>query len=204
MFLFRLLRPHETPSSGLRPTDPSAQIQIKDHVEREGALNRIDSQFISTMRDPAVTLGWVFQEHRYSRDPRIAVINCSLLQPRTLLFDLSMGHNSLQPRYDDYVRKHKEVLVYPFINPDAIVAVYYYQDLMDLYGSPPIKDSSISFAGYYTLAISRQHSIPECSRCSLYGHDIQRNHYCSWYAYYDAQKSEVVIMVNGDQWLIIS
>ncbi|KAF9110820.1 hypothetical protein BGW39_004573, partial [Mortierella sp. 14UC] len=58
MFLFRVLRPHDNPLMGLYPTDPSAQIQIKDHIERGGSHNFVRSQFISTMRNLEVALRW--------------------------------------------------------------------------------------------------------------------------------------------------
>jgi len=120
MFLFRVLRPHDNPLMGLYPTDPSAQIQIKDHVERGGPKNPIRSQFISTMRSLELALRWVIREHS-----RFAVISCSLLNPGTILDDLSMGHESLRFKSNGWVVKHTEVLLRPFIHSRAIIAVFF-------------------------------------------------------------------------------
>jgi hypothetical protein len=173
MFLFRVLRLHDNPLMGLYPTDPSAQIQIRDHVDRDGPYNFVRSQFISTMRNLKVALRWVFWEQS-----SFAVISCSLLNPNTIFDDLSMGHESLRVKSNGWVIKHTEVLLRPFINSSAIIAVFSYDDLVRFNPSPSFANDVNSFVSNCSQVIYR---LPQCSYCHLLGHDIGRGHYCSMY-----------------------
>ncbi|KAF9975066.1 hypothetical protein BGZ73_001400 [Actinomortierella ambigua] len=55
-YLYRLLRAQDDPSQGLSSTDPSANISVKEHVERGGLHVKIDSQYISTSMDRMAVL----------------------------------------------------------------------------------------------------------------------------------------------------
>ncbi|KAF9149922.1 hypothetical protein BG015_008262 [Linnemannia schmuckeri] len=142
-YLYRLLRQQDSPSEGLLPTDPYANISIKEHICRRGAS--VVSPYISTSRDPVIMLRWLFQEGQKGHNGAIAIISCRRLDFYTTLHDLSRGNYDFSDDYfNKLVLKYGEVLVHPRIDKNAIIG---------------LKD-----------AIERYYLI-RCSHCMEPGHD---------------------------------
>ncbi|KAF9582773.1 hypothetical protein BGW38_010782 [Lunasporangiospora selenospora] len=120
-------------SAGLHSTCPNAKVDIKTHVERGGFKNHVLSQYISTTKDLQKCLEWVTDAKS-----TLAVIFMDKLDSNIQLVDLSNGHDSLSKRCRFAIR-HKEVLVSPFINAEAI-QLCKYNDLVKIFEGNIIPD----------------------------------------------------------------
>ncbi|KAF9160879.1 hypothetical protein DFQ26_005085 [Actinomortierella ambigua] len=188
-FLYRLLRRQDDHVHGIYSTDPLANISIKDHVERGGLHRRINSQFISTTRDSEAVLRWLVAE----REGTIAIISTRRLATDVSVIDLSSGYPTLDPYFDNLVRRHQEVLLTPIINEDAVICSVSYDDISADWEWNPIDEA---IALYYsdhclfcdesghnddncptfqelhaTESDNHSHHSTQCSFCGENGHD---------------------------------
>ncbi|KAF9966563.1 hypothetical protein BGZ73_000978, partial [Actinomortierella ambigua] len=167
----------------------SANIPVKNHVERGGLHVRIRSQYISTTRSPKIALSWLIREGRNGYEGSIAIISAQQLRSGISLVDLSEGYPTLEPYYDELVREHQEVLVSPIVNADAILGIVSYADIGGSWRQGLAEIDAITRHDYCTVRgydesgfsnylewdatdeeIERYFSV-YCSFCSKSGHD---------------------------------
>lgn len=178
-FIFRVLRQQDNPDIGLYPTDQSAQLTVKEHVERGGPRNFICSQFISTTKSLQVALRWVYRE-----GSAVAIISCARLHSSISLDDFSSGHPSLDFFYNSLVIKHREVLVHPYINRSAVIRHYRYDELIHAIKSQPGIEGFLimrspeldceDFIGHCSRYLTRTHLTVFCFLCKTTGHSFER------------------------------
>ena len=127
IFLYRVLRPEETPQIGLIAKNRSACKTPLSHVNC-GSRENYGSQFISTTADLDVALSW---QSKYSlKNLKIAVIDVSLLPKDTVVIDLTTEAN--RDHYlgnavcKNFAKASMEVLL---ANPNEPIPFEYYKNL---------------------------------------------------------------------------
>lgn len=157
---------------GIYPTAPEANISIQEHVQRGGFGVFRPSQFISATKSLHHAIRWACESNS-----KLVIINIQQLQRENCsIIDLSYHLETFSAPYRGYVEKHSEVLIQPYISPNAIT-VLSCDDLFSLncrgYHAWFLPDLSWEWRADFFKQISRRFRDFYCTHCGRQGHRHQ-------------------------------
>jgi len=190
VFLFRVIRTYDVqPETGFRCGDTAADLTFDQHVQR-GFNNVIKSQYISTTRSLCTAIKWITSENNnFGTTHAFTIISFQALNRDIEGYDLS-GDCLPILNGDCWANgissKHKEVLLTPYVNKEAIVRIVSKIDLEDCRSWPAkvsfVQGLLMSARDYCGQQLELDNAAElaslRCDYCTEQGHDINRGDRC--------------------------